>query len=375
VTPHVVVCLDKFRGSLSAERACHALAEGIKRGSRRVTVLPVPVADGGEGTVDALVRAGYERRTVAAHDPAGEPITADFAVSHGRAVVELAQASGLHHVAGRKSPLTASTFGTGEVIRAALDQGCTSIVLAVGGSATTDGGAGMLQALGARLIAPNDDPVGPGGVGLLNLDHIDLTGLDSRLLQTELVLASDVSIPLLGQAGAAAVFGPQKGAATADIAQLEKGLGQFAKLIARETGDDLSATPGAGAAGGAGLAALSALRARHRPGIDFLLEELRITEILRGASLAIMGEGRLDGQSLHGKAPTGVAARAARSSVPLVAVAGQIELTGEQMRSLGAIAAYSLVEEAGSVEVAMSEAWSLLIRVGHQIAARHLHGL
>jgi glycerate kinase len=372
VACQVVVCMDKFRGSLRAGEACAALARGIRAAAPSCEVREIPVADGGEGTVDALVRAGYERRAATAHDPAGRPVRAEFAVRGSRAVVELAQASGLHHVAGREIPLTASTFGTGEVIRAALDAGCTAIVLAVGGSATTDGGAGMLRALGARLLAADGTPAGPGGAGLLGLARIDLTGLDPRLAHTDISLASDVSNPLLGPDGAAAVYGPQKGASPSDIAVLEQGLERLATAMAQVTGTDRAAEPGAGAAGGTGFAALAALGARCCPGIEFMLTELGVPGLLRAASLAVTGEGRLDSQSLRGKAPAGVAALAAQVGVPLVLVAGQSLLTGAQLRALDAVAAYSLVAEAGSIEEAMSEAAPLLTRIGRQLAVRHL---
>lgn len=370
----MLICLDKFRGSLSAGQACAALAEGIAHAAPACDVRQIPVADGGEGTVEALFRAGYQRRAVAAHDPAGRPVLAEFAISGRRAVVELAQASGLQLVTGDEIPLTASTFGTGEVIRAALDQGCTVIVLAVGGSASTDGGAGMLQALGATLARHDGEPVGPGGGGLLDLHHVDLTGMDPRLASTEVVLASDVSNPLLGPEGAAAVYGPQKGAGPGDVAVLERGLRRFAAVLTRAIGTDLARAPGAGAAGGTGLAALSVLRARRLPGIDFLLGELGLPEILPGSSLAVTGEGRLDRQSLSGKAPAGVAALAARSGVPLIAVAGQITLDPGQLRALGVAAAYSLEREAGSVDQAMRQARSLLVRTGQRLAARYLAG-
>ncbi len=372
VDSRVVVCLDKFRGSLRADEACAALAQGIRAAAPAHEVREVPVADGGEGTIDALVRAGYERRAAAAHDPAGRPVQVDFAVRDGRAVVELAQASGLHHVAGQQIPLTASTFGTGEVIRAALGEGCSTIVLAVGGSATTDGGAGMLQALGARLFTADGSPAGPGGAGLLGLARIDLAGLDPRLARTEVILASDVSNPLLGPEGAAAVYGPQKGASPRDILVLEEGLERLATAMARETGADRAGDPGAGAAGGTGFAALAVLGARRRPGIEFMLEELHVAKLLDGACLAVTGEGRLDSQSLQGKAPAGVAALAASLGVPLVLVAGQLDLTAAQQRDLGAAGAYSLTAAAGSVGEAIRQAAPLLTGIGRQLAVAHL---
>jgi glycerate kinase len=372
--PRVVVCLDKFRGSLSADQACHAVAKGIREGTSPddANVVSIPVADGGEGTIDALVHAGYERIRVAAHDPAGKAIDADFAVKGNRAVVELAQASGLHLISGRPIPLTASTFGTGEVIQAALDQGCTEIVLAVGGCAATDGGSGMLQALGARLTGADGRPIGPGGQGLSELQGIELGGLDNRLAHTDFILASDVTNPLLGISGAAAVYGPQKGANTQDIITLETGLRHLASLMNRVTGQDLSVTPGAGASGGTGFAALSALRAVPQPGIEFVLDQLRVAEVLKRARLVIVGEGRLDEQTLDGKAPVGVAKLAHRAGVPLIAIAGQISLNAEQLHALGIMAAYSVLEEAGNIDSSISECAYYLQKIGHRIADNYL---
>lgn len=389
----VVVCFDKFRGSLSAPRACAALAAGITRARPGAEVLALPVADGGEGTADALLAgAGYQRVRVPVRDPAGQPVTADLAIRADRAVVELAQASGLRP-AGDREPLTASTYGTGEMILAALDHGCTEIVLAVGGSATTDGGAGMLTALGARLLDGSGQPVGPGGAGLTSLARIDLTGLDQRLAAVRIILVSDVDSPLLGPGGAAAVFGPQKGATVADVEVLERGLTRFAGVMADAIGTgavrggavrggaaegvgapgsaarDLAAAPGSGAAGGTGFAALTALRAERRPGIDFVLAELGVASRLPGATLAVTGEGRLDSQSLRGKAPAGVARLAAAAGVPLVVVAGQIQLTEAELRSLPCAGWYSLAEAAGDAAMAMARADELLAGVGLEIAA------
>lgn len=369
---HVVVCLDKFRGSLSAEKACDALAEGIRESGLVNEVVSLPVADGGEGTIDALVRAGYQRVSVTVHDPAGNLVDAHFAINGSRAVVELAQASGLNRIRGNLIPLTATTFGTGEMMRAALNCGCTTIVLAVGGCAATDGGAGMLQALGAQLIKADGRPIDPGGLGLLEVDRVELAGLDTRLARAEVILASDVTNPLLGEQGAAAVYGPQKGASTEDVAVLEDGLRHFADLLTKVTGSDQSKTPGAGASGGTGFAALSVLKAHPRSGIDFVLDELHMGEILKGARLAITGEGQLDEQSLQGKAPVGVARLAASMRVPLVLVAGRISLSKTQLDSIGAVAVYSVVAEAGNIETAMTKSELFLRRIGQRIAVCHL---
>ena len=257
--------------------------------------------------MDAVIAAGWTAVAHRVSGPTGEPVDATFAVSGGRAVVELAEASGLALSGTSPRPLTATTFGTGELIRAALDEGCRTIVLGVGGSATTDGGAGLLQALGARLLDDQDRELPPGGAALRQLSRVDLGGLDRRLGESTLTLASDVDNPLLGPAGAAAVFGPQKGADDGDVAVLEAGLRRWADRIASATGADLSEQPGAGAAGGTGFAALAVLGASMRPGIDVVLDEIAADRRLAGARLVVVGEGRLDEQSLRGKAPVGVA--------------------------------------------------------------------
>lgn len=372
MSSHVVVCLDKFRGSLSAETACDALAEGIRDSGLADEVITLPVADGGEGTIDALVRVGYQRVPVTVHDPAGKLVYANFAINHGCAVVELAQASGLNRISGRLIPLTATTFGTGEMIRAALNYGCTTIVLAVGGCAATDGGAGMLQALGAQMMKSDGRQIDPGGRGLIELERVELAELDSRLAHAKIILASDVTNPLLGEQGAAAVYGPQKGASTQDVALLEDGLRHFSDLIRNVTGSDQSKILGAGASGGTGFAALSVLKAHPRSGIHFVLEELHMAEILKSARLAITGEGQLDEQSLQGKAPVGVAQLAASLRVPLVFVAGRVLLSRSQLDSIGAAGIYSVITEAGNIETAMTECEFFLRQIGQRIAFNHL---
>lgn len=364
----VVVCLDKFRGSLTAVDACAALARGLARGRPGLRVRQLPVADGGEGTVAALVTAGATPVARRVTGPDGTPVDAVLAVRDGRAVVELAQAGGLALLGDRPRPLTAGTAGTGELIRSALDLGCRSIVLAVGGSASTDGGAGMLAALGARLLDAGGRDLPPGGAALRDLDRLDLTGLDPRLADCTITLASDVDNPLLGPTGAAAVFGPQKGATPGDVAVLEAGLARWAEVLARATGRDRSAEPGAGAAGGTGLAALAVLGARRRPGIDVVLDELGADAALASAGLVVVGEGRLDSSSLHGKAPVGVARRTP-TGVPVVAVAGECTVPAATLRAAGLRPGPTLLEVAGGdLDRALAEAAALLERVGERLA-------
>ncbi|GAA1941276.1 glycerate kinase [Kitasatospora viridis] len=366
----ILVCLDKFRGSASAVQACRWLAEGIRQAAPGLRVREAPVADGGEGTVAAFRAAGYRTVPVPVSGPTGEPVTAELAVLGTRAVVELAQASGLHLLpAGRAEPLAATTYGTGELLRAALDMGCREIVLAVGGSATTDGGAGVLRALGARLLDARGGELPPRGAALADLETVDLTGLDPRLRDTRLVLASDVDNPLLGPDGAAVVFAPQKGADAEQVAVLEAGLSRLARVLARQTGTDLSGRPGAGAAGGAGFAAL-VLGARREAGVAVLLAELGLDTALAEAALVVVGEGCLDAQSLRGKAPIGVAELARRAGVPVAAVAGRLEVPLAELARHGIDSAHSLTERAGSERIAMAETRRLLHETGAELAHR-----
>lgn len=362
----VLVCLDKFRGCLTGAEACAAVAAGVVASGGRAVAMPV--ADGGEGTLAALAGAGYRQVPVDVTGPTGRPVRAAFAVRGSRAVIEMAQASGLDMLpGGRMAPLVADSHGTGELIRAALDHGCLDIVLAVGGSATTDGGAGLLRALGARITDARGVPVGPGGAALTGAARIDLSSLDFRLRLARLSLASDVDNPLTGPAGAAAVFGPQKGASPRDVEVLERGLRQFASVMAGSTGRDLRESPGAGAAGGAGFAALAALGARRVSGAEFVLGEVGVEDALRAASLVVVGEGRFDEQSLRGKAPVGVAAAARRHGVPVVVVAGDVRLSADRLRDIGAVAAWSLLERAGDLGVAISRASVLLTEIGREL--------
>jgi glycerate kinase len=335
----VLVAADKFKGSLTAVEVAAHVTAGLHAVAPRVAVESLPVADGGDGTVDAAVAAGFERRTARVAGPIGEPVEAAYALRDGTAVVEMAEASGLRHLPpGIFAPLTATTYGTGELLRAALDDGATTIVLGVGGSATTDGGAGMLSALGARLLDSDRVPVPPGGAALATLVSADLSGLDPRLADVEVVLASDVDNPLCGPTGAAAVYGPQKGATEEDVRLLDAALAHYAKVL----GPRPARTRGAGAAGGIGYGALVGLNARFRPGIEVMLDVLGFEAALARADLVITGEGSLDAQTLHGKAPAGVAAAARAAGVPVVAVCGRLDLTPEQLASAGITRAYSL---------------------------------
>ena len=373
----IVVAPDKFKGSLPATHVAAAIAAGLHAGLPGAEVITIPVADGGEGTVDAAVAAGFERVPVTAAGPAGDPVRAGYARRGEVAVVELACVCGLARLpGGRPAPLTASSFGAGEVLRAALEAGARRIVLGVGGSASTDGGAGLLQALGARVLDTRGEPVRPGGAGLPDVAALDLAGLHPALhpasRSAELILAADVDNPLTGPDGAAEVYGPQKGAGPAEVAVLAAGLRRWAAVMAAAAGTDWSRAPGAGAAGGVGFAALAVLGATRRPGIELVLDLAGFEAALDGADLVITGEGSLDAQSLAGKTPVGVARAAARRGVPVVAVAGRSMLTAAELAAAGIASAYPLSDLEPDLERCRAEAAGLLLQVGQMIARERL---
>ncbi|MGP4028895.1 glycerate kinase [Actinomadura sp. 3N407] len=367
---HVVVAPDKFKGSLSARRVAGHLAAGLRAAAPGLDVVEVPVADGGDGTVEAALSAGFRSVPVIAEGPTGEPVTTAFALRGGVAVVEMADVSGLSRLpGGRLDPLGAGSHGTGQVVRAALDAGAGTVVLGLGGSASTDGGAGLARALGAEIRRDDGRGVERGGAGLLDVADVDLRGLHPRIADTEFIVACDVDNPLLGPRGAAAVYGPQKGAGPDDVAVLDRALARWAARVARATGADHSVTPGAGAAGGVGFAALALLNAKARPGIDIVLELVGYAERLRGARLVITGEGSLDEQTLSGKAPAGVAAAAARAGVPVAAVAGRATLAAPDLATAGISNVYTLTDLEPDERRCMTEAGPLLERLAARLAA------
>lgn len=373
MTGHVVIAPDKFKGSLTAPEVTDALVTGLRRARPDLQLRLVPVADGGDGTVAAAVASGYKQVPVRATGPTGVIVDSAIAVHDETAVVELAAASGLSLLAPDEvAPMTASSFGTGELIRVALDEGARTIVLGVGGSASNDGGAGMLAALGARITGEGGAPVMTCGAGLLEVSEVDLSGLDPRLADTQIILAADVDNPLTGEFGAARVYGPQKGADTAQVKLLDTALKSWGRRVSEEVGKDFTAEPGAGAAGGVGFAALAALSAQRRPGVDVVLEFVGFDSHLAGAELVLTGEGALDDQTLRGKAPAGVAARASATGIPVIAVAGSCGITPEQMRDAGISGAYALADLEPDVERSMANVVPLLVGLGEQIALAHL---
>ncbi|MFD3332072.1 glycerate kinase [Streptomyces sp. NPDC058700] len=367
----VLVAADKFKGSLTAVQVAERVTAGLRRVVPELAVETLPVADGGDGTVAAAVAAGFERREVQVTGPLGEPVTAAFALRGTTAVVEMAEASGLQLLpSGVFAPLTATTYGSGELLRAALDVGATTLVFGVGGSATTDGGAGMLAALGARFLDASGAPVGPGGAALADLATADLTGLDARFASVDLILASDVDNPLTGPKGAPAVYGPQKGATPDDVRTLDAALAHFATVLEKAVGPkaaEAALAPGAGGAGGIGYGALI-LGASFRPGIELMLEVLGFAPALERATLVITGEGSLDEQTLHGKAPAGVAAAARAAGKEVVAVCGRLALPPEALGKAGIRRAYPLTALEPDPAASMANAGPLLEDVAASIA-------
>jgi glycerate kinase len=371
----VLLAPDKFKGTLTAAQVAGHLETGLRSVLADVETVVVPVADGGDGTLAAAEAAGFTLVPLTASGPTGMPCPSRWGRRGTEAVVELAEVSGLAQLpGGRLQPLTATSRGTGELIGAALDAGATRVVVGIGGSACTDGGVGLLQALGARVTSRSGSEVGPGGAGLQEAHRLDLAGLHPGLASAELVVACDVDNPLTGARGAAAVYGPQKGAGPGDVELLDSALARWADLVAAATGTDRRATPGAGAAGGVGFALLSVLGARTRPGAELVFELTGLADAVSVADLVVTGEGSLDAQTLHGKAPAAVAALARDKGIRSVAVAGQVLLSPAELAGAGFTAAYALVDEALTRQEAMDAPGPLLERIGARIARDHLGG-
>lgn len=374
LTRRIVVAPDAFKGSLSAVRVAEALIRGMAQTFPDAEYVAVPIADGGEGTVQVLVEAtGGSIHPVTVEGPLGEPVQAFFGVLGDgvTAVVEMAAASGLPLVPPeRRNPLVASSVGTGQLIRAALDAGCRKIILGLGGSATNDGGAGMATALGARLLDAQGRPIPRGGEGLAFLERIDVSAMDPRLAHTEIIAATDVDNPLAGPRGASRIFGPQKGATPEMVERLDAALAHYGRVLARELGVDVAERPGAGAAGGVGAGAMAFLGARVVSGVELVMETVGLAQKLEGAWLVITGEGRLDGQTARGKAPAGVARLAAQAGVPVIGVAGSLAPDAEdQLRPLGFAALLSVTDGPMDVETAMARAEELLEAAGRTLGA------
>jgi glycerate 2-kinase len=336
VVSRVVVAPNAFKGSLSARAAAEAMARGVASVVPGAHVTLMPVADGGDGSVDAFVAAGFTRIPVEVRGPTGQSTSSAFAMRDTVAVVELADACGFARLPdGIPAPLTSSTLGLGDAIRAALDAGARSILACLGGSASTDGGAGVLVALGARLLDDHDADLVPCGASLPRVARIDLSGLDPRLGGCPITALVDVGSPLFGPDGAAMVFAPQKGADATQVAELDAGLRTWSAAVVAATGRDVAGVPGSGAAGGTAAGMLAALTCEIRSGADVIADLVGLDEQIARADLVITGEGRLDDQSPLGKGVVGVAARAGAAGVPVIAVCGALAISDRRLRELG----------------------------------------
>lgn len=368
----ILVAPDSFKESLSAEHVAQAIGRGFSAVFPDAEIVLLPVADGGEGTTAALVAATSGRlypRTVTG--PLGQAVQAQWGMlgDGSTAVIETAAASGLSLIPARqRDPLLATSRGTGELILAALEHGSRRVIIGLGGSATNDGGAGMLQALGARLLDKHGNDIAPGGGGLAHLASMDLSSLDPRLAQVQFEVACDVDNPLIGEHGASAVFGPQKGATPAMVQTLDANLQHFARILELATGHSVAEVPGAGAAGGLGAAFLGVLHAHLKSGIDIVLDAVAIDDHLQNADLVITGEGRIDGQTGRGKTPVGVSRRARRHRVPVIALAGSLGEDAACVHEHGINALFSVVPGIVSLEVALAQAADNLTRTAVNIA-------
>lgn len=365
VVMRILLAPDKFKGTLTAAEVCESLASGIS--ASLGTVESVPIADGGDGTVAAAVAAGFASRASTVTGPDGRPVRAAWALSaDGTAVLEMAEASGLALLhPSRLLPMEASSRGTGELVTAALDSGARRIVLGVGGSASTDGGTGMLSALGARFLDAGGCAVPEGGGGLAGIAVADLGGIDPRALDVDFIIATDVDNPLTGERGAAAVYGPQKGADPAQVATLDTGLAHLARLTGRE---DAAERPGAGAAGGLGFAA-ALIGAETRPGAGVVFELVGFDAALARADVVVTGEGRLDEQTFYGKGPGEVAARARRAGLEVWAVCGTTTLGAEEARAHGFAGVFALTDVEPDVHECRRRPGDFLPEVGARLAA------
>ena len=356
---HFVIVPDSFKGSLSAIEVCDIAREVIENALPDAQVTTLPVADGGEGSVDAFLGSvGGERMTLEVTGPYGEPIEAAWALlPGGRAVVEMAQAAGLPQVGDDRRAHQTTTYGVGELIAAALDHDITELVIGLGGSATNEGGAGAAAALGVRFLDAAGNVFVPVGETLADIAAIDASGIDPRLTGVTVIAMCDIDNPLLGETGASAVFGPQKGASPKQVAMLDAGLAHFAQVISRDLGKDVADAPGAGAAGGMGAGMLGFLDAELKPGIDTVLDVVGFDEILKSADVVITGEGSFDEQSLRGKVVVGVARRAKAQGVEVHALAGRVvELAIEPGREIGVTHVHCINPPGEPLEVSIANA-------------------
>ena len=360
----IVVAPDSYKGSVSAKDVAEAMERGIRKVFPDAVVKKFPIADGGEGTVESMATATEgEIRHAEVTDPLGERITALWGILGDKrtAIIEMAAASGLPLVPkDKRDPRRATSFGTGELILAALDAGLRKIIVGIGGSATNDGGAGMARALGIRFLGAEGRILPEGGAALAQLAKIDISGLDPRIAETELIIACDVDNPLCGPRGASAVFGPQKGATPAIVAELDNALAHFAGIAREATGRDVADFPGAGAAGGLGAGLMFFTKAKLRPGVQIVLEAVGFAEAVSTASFVVTGEGRTDFQTAFGKAPVGVAKVAKSHGAPVFCLSGGLGRGASDVLEQGIDAVMSICDRPLSLEECMRDGAALI---------------
>lgn len=369
----IVIAPDSYKESLSALEVATAIERGFREIWPEADYVKLPVADGGEGTVDAMIAATQGRLIhVDVTGPLGEQVNAFYGISGDEqcAFIEMAAASGLEQVPPvQRNPLKTTSWGTGELIRHALDNGVRHIIIGIGGSATNDGGAGMVQALGAKLLDQDNNPIAPGGGALETLARIDIRELDSRLADCHIEVACDVSNTLIGEKGASAVFGPQKGATKEMIARLDSGLEHYAQLIARDLDIQVLELAGGGAAGGMGAGLYAFCGAQLRQGIEIVTDALKLDEQIADADLVITGEGRIDSQTIHGKVPVGVARIAKRYNKPVIGIAGSLTADVGVVHEHGLDAVFSVIYTICTLEEALDNAAENVRMSARNIAA------
>lgn len=369
----IVIAPDSYKESLSATEVAQAIEKGFREIFPDAQYVSVPVADGGEGTVEAMIAATHgSAHSALVTGPLGEKVNANWGMSgDGKtAFIEMAAASGLSLVPpDKRNPLITTSRGTGELILQALDSGASNIIIGIGGSATNDGGAGMVQALGAKLCDANGTEIGYGGGSLNTLNTIDVSGLDPRIKQCAIRVACDVTNPLVGEQGASRIFGPQKGATEPLILELDRNLAHYADIIKKSLGVDVKNVPGAGAAGGMGAALMAFLGAELKSGIEIVTQALNLEEHIHDCTLVVTGEGRIDSQSIHGKVPVGVANVAKKYHKPVIGIAGSLTRDVGVVHQYGIDAVFSVLTSIGTLEEAFRGAFDNIYRASRNIAA------
>lgn len=373
----IIIAPDSFKGSLSAIEVANAIDRGIKKAFAEAETVLLPVGDGGEGTMETLVAAtGGEIRKVLVTGPLSNKVEAAYGIlgDGETCVIEMATASGLHLVPEENLfPLRATTFGTGELIRQALDDGFSSFIIGLGGSATNDGGSGMLQALGLQILDSQGNEVGHGGGELNKVSKLDFTAFDKRINKSRFIIASDVQNPMLGPDGASYTFGPQKGAAADEVELLDQNLTNWADKIFEATGIELHNLSGAGAAGGIGGAFQAFFPVEMKRGVDVVLDYINLDEELENADLVITGEGQVDNQTTFGKTPLGVSQRAQSKEVPTIIIAGSVGKGIEVLHEFGVISIHSIINKPMSLKEAIEKAGELLEANAEQVVRSYFH--